>query len=221
MMRIGLISSYPTNTETSAASHDDLLMLYYYALALAQHGLQVLWLSSTDTAEALPDNAALVRDEVQSMPATCRYVIPCQPYHLAGIQLFCTDRTLWQQRPMHTRLFTFLCLLQRQLPCAVFHAWGDLSAAFMTVYSARFLGLPAVVSYSRSCLRTGPQHPFEWQWVARHTSMAFVTNHTDQERLLATSEYLPTQVRVSHPAVPQTMSTMVALYQRLQNSKTL
>ena len=216
-MRIGLISYHPPTPDV--IDPDDVYRLREHALSLVEHGLQVLWLSSTATAEVLRDDPTLVPDDMHSLPATCRYVIPCQPYRLAGIPFFCTDSTLWQQRPFHTRLFTFLCLLQRALPSAVWHVWGDLAAAFLTVYTARFVGVPAVVSYNQTCLRAGSHHPFAWQWVARHVSMALVTSLTDQERLISTSECPLRRIQVGHPAGASAPSAMVTLYQKLHDSR--
>jgi hypothetical protein len=216
-MRIGLISYHPPCPDGSDL--DDVYRLREHALSLVEQGLQVLWLSSTATAEALRDDPTLEPDDMHSLPATCRYVIPCQPYRLAGTPFFCADNLLWQQRPFHTRLFTFLCLLQQALPSTVWHAWGDLAAAFLTVYTARFVGVPAVVSYNQTCLRTGLHYPFAWQWVARHVSMALVPSLTDRERLISTSECPPRQIQVCHPAGASATSAMVALYRQLHDPK--
>jgi hypothetical protein len=216
-MRIGFISYHPPCPE--GIDLDEVYRLREHALSLVEQGLQVLWLSSTATAEALRDDPTLVPDDMHSLPATCRYVIPCQPYCLAGIPFYCADTLLWQQRPFHTRLFTFLCLLQQALPSAVWHVWGDLTAAFLTVYTARFVGVPAVVSYNQTCFQAAPRHPFAWQWVARHASMALVTSLTDQERLISTSACPLGHIQVGHLAGASATSAMVTLYRKLHDPR--
>jgi hypothetical protein len=211
-MRIGLMSDHPPSPDETCQS--DLGILRQCIVALAEQGLPAFWLSSTATAEALRDDPALVPEAVDSLPATCRYVIPCQPYRFAGVPLFCVDKTLWQQRSLHTRLFTFLCLLQRELPSTVWHVWGDISVTFLTVYTAYFLGVPIVASYHAACIDQGSFFPFEWQWIARHVAMAMVTNPADHARLVATGDYPSTRVCLSDPA-----ATTIALYQRLHDSR--
>lgn len=216
-MRIGLVSYHPSRPE--GIDHEAISQLREYALSLVAHGLQVFWFSSTTTAEALQDDPALIPDDMHSLPATCRYVIPCQPYRFAGIPLLCTDNTLWEQRPFHTRLFTFLCLLQHALPSAVWHVWGDLAAAFLTVYTGRFAGVPTVVSYHPTCFQTRVHHPFAWQWVARHVSMALVTSLIDQEQLISTGECPRSRIHMCHLAEASAPSAMVALYRNLRDAR--
>jgi hypothetical protein len=213
-MRLGLISDHPAGPEITCQS--DFGLFRQHVVALAKQGLPAFWLSSTTTAEALRDDPALVPEAVDSLPATCRYVVPCQPYHFAGVPLFCIDRTLWQQRSLHTRLYTFLCLLQRELPSAVWHVWGDVPVTFLTVYTACFLGVPIVASYHAACIDQGSRLSFEWQWIARHVSMAMVTNSADQARLVATGAYPATRVCLSDPVL-----ATIALYQRLHASRTV
>lgn len=213
-MRIGLISDHPASSDVTCQS--DFGILRQQVMALAEQGLPAFWLTSTATAEALRDDPALVPEGVDSLPATCRYVVPCQPYRFAGMPLLCVDRTLWQQRALHTRLFTFLCLLQRELPSAVWHVWGDVSVTFLTVYTACFLGVPIVASYHAACIDQGSLLSFEWQWIAHHVSMAMVTNAADQARLVATGAYPSTRV-----CLGETASATIALYQRLHDSRTV
>ncbi len=219
-MRVCLISYHPVTSAGDAARLDELQTLRHYAAALVQHGLQVSWVCSTDTVEALADDAGLVAMGEDGLPRTCRYVIPCKAYGLEGIQLFCADRSLWQERSLHTRLFTFLCLLQRELPGAVWHALGVFPAPYIAVYTARFLSLPAVVSYSRASLRDQPQHVFEWQWVAQHTSLALVANTADQQRLLETRGVQPARVQVMPPTRSQAVSILIMRYRSLQGAVT-
>jgi hypothetical protein len=215
MLHIALISYHPSMPAATAYDDRELLLLRQYAAALVERGHSVWWVSATDTADALASDACLVSMGANGLPATCRYVVPCQAYVLAGVRLFCVDRILWQEPALHTRLFTFLCLLQRQLPCTVWHAWGSSPAAYLAVYTARFLGLPAIVSYGQAYLQEGPQQPFPWQWVAQHTSMALVFSHTEREQLLTTSGMTPAQVQVAQPDLQTLPASMQALYESL------
>jgi hypothetical protein len=216
-MRIGLISDHAASP--AMASQRDFGMLCQHVLALVERNIQGFWLTSTPTVEALRDDLTLVPEAVHSLPATCRYVIPCQPYRFAGMPLFCVDSAVWQQRPLHTRLFTFLCLLQQELPATVWHVWGSLAVVFLTVYTAHFLGVPVVVSYHTAGMREAPGLSFEWQWVARHVSMAMVTNAADYKQLVDSGAYPPTRMCLSQPALAS--SPVVALYQRLHEAGTV
>jgi hypothetical protein len=211
-MHIGLISYHPITSLADPAVYSDFQGICQHAMALQQHGFQAYWLSSTDTAEALVTDSRLVAADAQDVPATCRYVVPYQPYRIAGVPLLCVDRTVWQRTDLHTRLFTLLCLLQRERSYAVWHAWGTLPAIYTTVYTACFLGVPAVVSYGPLCLSAGAQYPFLWQWVSQHAALAFVTSGTDRDRLLATSSLLPARVHVVEPLLPTAVYTMTSLY---------
>ncbi len=206
-MRLGLLSDFTT--------YEDLLPLRQFAIALMRHGLHVLWVASTDMAAALASDSGLVAADTRDLPATCRYVIPCQPYRLEHVQILCVDRAVWQDPALHTRLFTFLCLLQHELPCAVFHAWGTLPATYLTVYTARFLGIPAVVSYSRSWRGRDPRQTFMWQWVARHAAVTLAATQTEQTCLRTVNGFEPARIRVMDPASPTLASTMTTLYQTL------
>src|SRR5262245_40129571 len=115
-------------------------------MALAQQGHQVYWLLSTESLQALQAEAALAPAAVETLPAICRHIVPVQPYQCAEVRLLCVHQEVWQHADQHTRLFTFLCLLQRALSYDVFHAWGALPVAYLAVYTARFLAVPAVVS---------------------------------------------------------------------------
>ena len=212
-MRIGLISYHPTVSPATAEEMDsDFQSLCRYVATLQQYGYQVHWLSSTDTAAALAQDPRLITADEQDVPATCRYVVPYQPYRFAGVSLLCVDSTCWQRPDLHTRLFTLLCLLQRERPCTVLHAWGTLGAIYMAVYTAGYLSVPAVVSYGPACRHAGPQQPFLWQWVAQHAATAVVATAADQESLVATTDLPPARVHVIDPTRPPEAHTLAALY---------
>jgi hypothetical protein len=97
------------------------------------------------------------------------------------------------------------------LPCAVFHAWGPLPIAYLTVYSARFLDVPAVVS----SLSVAPEQPFFWDWVARQASAVLVLGRAERERLLTLGPLTSTQVYVLDPTQPHLGQALTALYTRL------
>jgi hypothetical protein len=143
--------------------------------------------------------------------------VPGQAYDLASLQLFCIESTVWQDPALHTRLFTFLHLLQRALPAALWHAWGRAPAPYLTVYTARFLGLPVIVSYSPAALREETPEPFLWQWVAQSTSLAWVFSQTDRERLLATSGTTPDKLQVVQPELPALLAAGLAFYQQIRS----
>ena len=217
-MRVALVSHHHTAGSIDPAVHQNLLCLRQCAVALVRHGLQVLWLSSTATAEVLARDAQVIPGSLEDLPATCRYVVPCQPYRLDGVQLVSVDTTLWEQPALHTRLFTFLGLLQQELPWALLHAWGTLSAAYVGVYTARCLGCPAVVTYHQPWPGDDPTQTFLWQWVAEHVAMALVCSHADRQGLLATKAFPPARVQVIDPALPTLGATTAALYQGLMIS---
>jgi hypothetical protein len=190
-------------------------------MALAQQGHQVQWVSSPDTIDAYAADVPLIADQADSLPETCRYVVPCRLYRLHKVRLYCIDRVVWQERPLHTRLFTLLCLLQRELPCQVLHAWGAFPAAYLTVYVARLIGIPAVVSYDTQFLHNGPQQAFEWQWVARHLSRALVASGADYKRLAATSDVTRVRIRVAPMEMPAEVEALTELYASLHRIETL
>jgi hypothetical protein len=190
-------------------------------MALAQQGHQVQWVSSPDTVDAYAADVRLVADQTDSLPATCRYVIPCQLYHLHEVRLYCIDWTVWQDRSLHTRLFTFLCLLQRELPCQVLHAWGAFPAAYLAVYTARLVGVPAVVSYDTQALHNGPQQAFEWQWVTQYVSKALVASGADGARLVATSDVAHPRLQMVPTEMPTAVAALTQLYASLQRSEAL
>jgi Glycosyltransferase Family 4 len=219
MPNIALISYHSAAYAATAHGDHELRLLRQFAAALVQQGHAVWWVSATDTADALARDASLEATGEAGLPATCRYVVPCQTYTLAGVRLFCADRTLWQEPALHTRLFTFLRLLQRELPCQVWHAWGSPPAPYLAVYTARFLHLPTVVSYGQAYLQEGPQQPFLWQWVAQHTTRAVVFSPADRTPLRATSGITLDRVQVVPPHLQSLLATMPALYSQLSPLK--
>jgi hypothetical protein len=213
-VHICLISDAPT--AVVADRHGGLVSLRRYVMALARQGHMVHWLISPEVAHTAAGDAIPVPMQGNTVPKICQHVIPCQPSRLEGVHVLCIDQSVWRQRSLHTRLFTFLCLLHRALPCDVLHAWGTLPVTYLTVYTACFLGLPAVVSYSEPCLGAGSQSSFEWRWVAQHLSRALVCSHSDQKRLFATTSLEPAQVWMMNPALPEVGAIMTARYESLR-----
>lgn len=214
-MRLCVISDYPSIPRTPAADDYDLSTLRHWAAALVQQGHQVHWLLSTRSLQALDAEVALTPAATDLLPATCQYIVPVQPYQLTGIDILCVEQHVWQHADMHTRLFTFLCLLQRALSCDVVHAWGALAVAYLAVYTARFLAIPAVVSYDGQLRSALAQQPFLWDWVARQVSAAVVPSMAEREQLLTLSPLPSGQIHVIAPTQPQAGRILTALYARL------
>jgi hypothetical protein len=185
------------------------------AVALVEQEHQVYWLASTEALRTLHNETAPLTVATDILPATCQYVVPVQTYHYEGIRLLCVEQEFWQHPDLHTRLFTYVCLLQRALPCAVFHTWGPWPIAYLTIYTARFLAVPAVLSYSSQLVSTKLEQPFLWDWVARQVAAAIVSNLTEQERLLTLAPLTARQVHVIDPTQPHLGQTLTALYMRL------
>ena len=187
----------------------------HYAIALVEQGHQVYWLASAEALRTLHNAAAQLTVATDILPSTCQYVVPVQTYHYEGIRLVCVHQELWQRPDLHTRLFTCLCLLQRALPCAVFHAWGPWPIAYLTIYTARFLAVPAVLSYSSRLVSARLEQPFLWDWVARQVAAAIVSSPAEQERLLTLAPLTSRQMHVIDPTQPHLGQTLTALYGRL------
>ena len=215
-MRIGLSSYHPTGTTPDPETSDDFQLLCHAAVALKQQGVQIHWLSSTDTAEALAHDPRLVATEAQDVPEICRYVVPYQAYRFADIPLMCIDSALWQRPDLHTRLFTLRCLLQRASPCTMLHVWGTFPVIYLTVYTACFLGVPVVVSYGPPGLHEAPQQPFLWQWVVQHASLVLVRTEAEQQSLRAARDVPAHRVRVVDPTLPTLGATLASLYESLK-----
>jgi len=216
-MRIGFVSDYSTHILADAATRHKVLRVGHHAQSLTRQGVQVQWIASTDTAAALANHAHLVVTGDEGLPATCRHVLPCQAYDVEGVQLLCLTPSLWQDAALHTRLFTFLCLLQQAQPCRIWHAWGSLAAAYVTVYTARFLGIPTVVSDVVPVLDADPQQAFVWQWVAQHASRAVVSNAAEQQRWLSTGAVSAAQIEVIDAASPEYVDTLLNVYQQFHS----
>lgn len=215
-MRIGFVSDHTTHILADTATRHKLLRVGQRAQSLVRQGVQVQWIASTDTAAALANQGHLAAAGDEGLPATCRHVLPCQPYDFEGVQLLCLTPTLWQDPALHTRLFTFLCLLQQARPCHIWHAWGSLAAAYMTVYTARFLGLPAVVSDIVPALDADPQQVFVWQWVAQHVSRAVVDSAAERQLWLSVDAVSAAQIEVIDSAASEYVNALINVYQRLQ-----
>ena len=214
-MRLCLISDYPVIPQMATEIGYDLSAVRRCAMALVRQGHQVYWLLSTASFQALRAEAALAPAAADTLPPTCRYVVPVQPYQCAGVQLLCINQEIWQHTDLHTRLFTFIRLLQRALSYDVFHAWGTLSIAYLAVYTARLLAVPAVVSYDRQLRSDRPQQPFLWDWVARQVAVAVVPSMGEYARLLTLSPLTPAQIHVIDPGQPEVGRAWTALYARL------
>jgi glycosyl transferase family 4 len=182
------------------------------AAALVEQGHQVYWLTSSETLRTLHHEAAQLTAATDIVPATCQYVVPVQTYHYEGIRLVCVNQEFWQHPDLHTRLFTYLCLFQRALPCAVFHTWGPWPIAYLTVYTARFLAVPAVLSYSSQLVSGRLEQPFLWDWVARQVAAVVVRSTAERERLLTLAPLTPARVHVIDATQPHLGHTLTALY---------
>ena len=185
------------------------------AVALVEQGHQVYWLASTEALRTLPNEAAQFTVATDILPSTCQYVVPVQTYHYEGIRLVCVNQECWQHPDLHTRLFTYVCLFQRALPCAVLHTWGPWPIAYLTIYTARFLAVPTVLSYSSQLVSAKLEQPFLWDWVARQVAAAIVSSPAEQERLLTLAPLTARQVHVIDPTQPYLGQTLTALYARL------
>src|SRR5262245_15106113 len=186
------------------------------AVALVEQGHEVYWLTSTETLRTLHHGAEPLTVATDLLPATCQYVIPVQAYHYEGIRLVCVNQECWQHSDLHTRLFTYLCLLQRALVCAVFHTWGPWPIAYVTIYTARFLEVPAVLSYSLPLMSATLEQPFLWGWVARQVAAAIVSSPAEQERLLTLAPLTARQVHVIDPTQSHLGHRLTGLYARLR-----
>ena len=186
------------------------------AVALVEQGHQVYWLASTEALQTLHNEAAPLTVATDILPSTCQYVVPVQTYHYEGIRLMCVDQEFWQHPDLHTRLFTYLCLFQRALPCAVLHTWGPWPIAYLTTYTARFLAIPAVLSYSSQLASAKLEQPFLWDWVARQVAATIVSSPAEQERLLTPAVLTSRQVHVIDTTQPHLGQTLTALYARLR-----
>jgi hypothetical protein len=213
-MRLCLISHYADVTGMGPAAQGHLQTLCQYTVALEQQGHEVFWLSSQDLVHH--SVVPLVTTPLESLPLTCRYVVPCQAYCLAGVHVCAVDVAVWQHPDLHTRLFTLLCLLHRAYSWELVHAWGDGAAVYLGVYTGRFLGLPAVVSHSPAALAAAFQQSFIGTWVARHATRVIVATAAERAALLARGAIASDHVQVVDVTLPTAAQTMTALYTSLQ-----
>ncbi|PON16003.1 hypothetical protein C2W62_20785 [Candidatus Entotheonella serta] len=202
-MHIGLVSDHTLIHPSQSQA------LYPCVNALTtRHHFDIHWLFSTNTISTLAGDPAWYPADTSDMPPTRRHVIPYTLYRLKTARLIGLAPSFWHDTALHTRLFTFLCLLHREQPFAALHAWGALSTLYLTVYTATYLHLPATVFYTSPCLQDGPQQSFLWRWVAQHTAMAFTGNALNRERLLHLSPLQPEQTQVLDPAQPDTIAAL-------------
>jgi hypothetical protein len=204
-MHIGLVSD---PTLIHAPQHHAQTLHQCAKTLTTLNGFDVHWLLSTTTLAALAQDPALRPADASDLPPTCRHVIPYTLYRLEAVQLIALEPAFWHDTALHTRLFTFLCLLHREQPFATLQAWGALPTIYLTLYTATYLRLPGTVFYTPSCLQEGPPQSFLWQWVAQHIAMAFTGHATDRERLLHTSPLQPDQIQVLNLAQPNTIAAL-------------
>lgn len=138
------------------------------ALALAQEGHTVCWFLPAAVVSTLMPTAQPLTHE--HLPATCRHVLPVQVSTTHGVWLLGLEQTLWEDAGLHTRLFTLLGLWHRVQPWHVLQAGSPLALAYLTVYTARFLGVPAAVWVDETLLAARTVQPFRWEWITRHAA---------------------------------------------------
>jgi hypothetical protein len=86
----------------------------------------------------------------------------------------------------------------------------------MTVYTARFLGLPAVVSDIVPALDADPQQAFVWQWVAQHVSQAIVDSAAERQLWRSAGAVSAAQIKIIPSAALEYVDALINIYQRLQ-----
>ncbi len=180
-------------------------------VALGQQGHDVSWLVPTAYLPTLSVETERLTVATDILPATCQHVIPLQAYHYQGVQLLVISQTLWQQPELHTRLFTLLCLLHRAAPYQVFHTWGPVPLAYLTVYTARFVAVPAVVSCDAAMLAAREHQPFLWDWMLRQAAAMVVPSRAERAQLVSHNAGLPVSVLdTTHPALGQRLTALYA-----------
>ena len=214
-MRLSMVSYHSLG---HGAGHTGVAVLRELAQAvsaLAQDGHEMTWLTSSDILHLpLP---ALHPEQIEELPVTCRDVVPCQIYRLAGALVIGVEALVWQRPDLHTRLFTLLCLLHRELGWQVMHAWGELAALFLGVYTACFVGVPAVVSYGSHRRSEEEADSWQWHWVQQHLAAALVSSGREREVLCRTGMD-PALTRMYAPAAMGVVPELRALYQALTNT---
>lgn len=214
-MRLSMVSYHPLEPGAGHADSAELWELAQAVGALAQDGHEITWLTSSDILSMpIP---ALHPEKIEGLPVTCRDVVPCQVYRLFGALVIGVEAQVWQRADLHTRLFTLLCLLHRELGWQVMHAWGELTALFLGVYTACFVGVPAVVSYG-SRRRSGEEDgSWPWHWVQQHLSAALVRSVDEREALCRTGMD-PALTKVYTPAAMGVVPELRALHQALADT---
>jgi hypothetical protein len=211
-VQICVLSYYPPALVAESAVQQELIALGHYAATLAHHGHQVVWLCAQDMLRWC--DRALVAETAASLPPTCRYVVPCHPYRLAGVQGLAVADAVWQQPDLHTRLFTLLCLLHRVYHWEVVHVWGASAAMYLGVYTARFLGLPAVASYGAASLWHDTQPSFMTIWTRQYASVGLVA--TEAVRCCLASLPGGAPLQVLDTTLPEAGALATRLYASLQ-----
>ncbi len=171
-MRIALISHHADPVERPG----ELRHLGRWVHSLARQGHGTWWLTSDDGLPVLAEGLPLASSVPYRLPPTCRHVVPVRRYGLDRLPLIAAAGHLWCERPLLTRLMTFVELLQAEWPSRVFHIEGTLPAVFMAVYTACVLRVPTVVLYGPTLHREAAPDSFEWQWVTRHANLFLVSD---------------------------------------------
>ncbi|MGE3538048.1 MAG: hypothetical protein AB7N91_11525 [Candidatus Tectimicrobiota bacterium] len=212
-MRLCLLSDLPLSATPGNPAITAAEIFPAYVAFLSQQGHEVYWLSTPALLHAPVIQAALLPATAELMPTTCRYVMPVQAYWYAGARLLCIPLELWQRVDMHTRLFTFLCLLHRARACTLFHAWSTLPIAYLTVYTARYLALPAIVSCPADTPEPGPADVFRQDWTAQHAAAYVVHSPAVSPAGLDLA-----RLHVINPAQARASQTLLALYRRFETT---
>lgn len=206
-MRLCIVSDLGPGMAPGARS--DVAVLCRYATTWVQEGHDVYWVTAPSVLQEPCIEADVTPTTDDIVPATCRYVIPLQAYWYRGVRLFCVPQDLWQSADLHTRLFTFLSLLQRAITYEVVHAWGTVPVLYLAVYTARYLAVPAVISWSGEPPEPTGAAAFFWQWSIEHAA-AFVVPQSGDYASFASG-------RVYHlaPDDAAARQALLALYRRL------
>lgn len=212
---IGLISHHSHSISQPTKRDRDPADLCTCAVGLARQGHQVHWITSTTAVKMDGDGITPVLWSESDIPTTCRYVVPCQPYRLDGVTLFGVDPHVWPKRSLHTRLFSFLCLLHQALNWDILHVWGPLDTVYLAVYTARFLEIPVVVSYGDAMFDHEHVSSFVWQWVNRQVSMVIVSCEANRQRLLNMDSPAPRAIRVINSESVQAGAVLSGVYASL------
>lgn len=207
-MRVGFVSECPWGEEADGAQRQLLHTMLPALMTLAQSGHTIYWLASLPGLPGADSPLAGLHSCADVLPPTCRYVLPCQGYRLAGLRVLDVAAALWQDTALHTRLFTFLRLLQHAVPCDVWHVWGPLPMVYLVVYTGRLLQVPVVVTYHAALLHDRASQPFLWEWVGQHMRH-IVATETAAPGLPSPAHMFP---HTSLHTIPLDASALAALY---------